>query len=352
MIQPVQKNDKTKKYFSANEIYLVVGFFGFLLGVFIYTFFTPNYYRMEEPVKFEVKEGQALASIIDSLYAKEIIPGKFSMKVAAFLYGAEKKIKAGRYEVPNGLSYLDLVELLVDGSPAKQQLITIPEGIWQHRLAGLLQTELGIDSSRFMDLSRNKRFIESLGINASNIEGYLLPNTYYFYHDSRVEEVIKRLHNHLEELFDESAMKRMDSLGMNKNEILTLASIIEAETNISSEFKTISGVYHNRLKSGMALQADPTVQYLIRYRDNPVVLLKDLDINSPFNTYLHPGLPPAPINNPGEEAILAALYPEEHNYYYFVADGSGGHKFARTHSEHLQNVSEYRRWQREQRLKR
>ena len=346
MILPVQNNGKFKKKFSETEIYLIVGFFGFLVGSFVYTFFTPNYYPMKSPVLFEVTEGEHLSEIIDSLYEQDIIDSRLNMKAAVFLTGAARNVKAGRYEIPNGLSYLELVDLLIEGSPATQKLVTIPEGIWQHKLASLFQQELDIDSTKFMMLSTNKQFINSLGIDASSLEGYLLPNTYYFYFNSTAENVITKLHNHLEELFDSTAMRRIDSMGMTKHEILTLASIIDGETNISSEFKTISGVYHNRLETGMPLQADPTVQYLIRYRKKPVVLLKDLEIDSPYNTYLHNGLPPGPINNPGKEAILAAIYPEKHNYYYFVADGTGGHKFARTLSEHLQNVNEYRRWQR------
>ena len=345
-----QENQKTPA-FSPNEIYAVAGFFGFILGIFIYTFFTPYYYSQDPPVQIEIKEGKTLTTVIDTLYAKEVIPSKFNMKVAAFLYGAETKIKAGRYNIPNGLSYLDLLEVLIEGAPEKQKLVTIPEGIWQFKLAGLLQKELGIDSTRFMALSENKSFLRSIGIETDNLEGYLLPNTFYFYYDSSEEEVIRRLKKHMDELFDEEAMRRLDELDMTKHELLTLASIIDAETNIESEFGTVSGVYHNRLKIGMLLQADPTVQYLIRHRKSPFVYLKDLEIDSPFNTYKNAGLPPKPLNNPGKEAILAALYPEEHNYYYFVADGTGGHKFGRNHAEHLRNVSEYRRWQRNQRLR-
>jgi len=135
---------------------------------------------------------------------------------------------------------------------------------------------------------------------------------------------------------------------MTKHEILTLASIVEAESNIFSEYKTISGVYHNRLEKGIALQADPTVQYLIRERKNKKVYLKDLEINSKFNTYKFPGLPPAPINNPGKDAIMAALYPENNKYLYFVADGTGRHNFSETFTEHSQNVLRYRQWRNNQ----
>ena len=137
-------------------------------------------------------------------------------------------------------------------------------------------------------------------------------------------------------------------IGFTTHEILTLASIIEGETNIIEEMPRISGVYHNRLRRGMKLQADPTIQYLIpgEWRR---VLFKDLEIDSPYNTYKYKGLPPGPINNPGKDAILAALYPEQNKYLYFVADGKGGHSFSKTFNEHSRKVIQYRKWVRSQR---
>ena len=135
---------------------------------------------------------------------------------------------------------------------------------------------------------------------------------------------------------------------MDKNKILTMASIIDGESNLVNEFKRISGVYHNRIKKGWKLQADPTVQYLVRQKRKKVnrIFYKDLEIDSKYNTYKYYGLPPTPINNPGKEAILAALYPEKHDYYFFVADGNGGHHFAKNHKEHQINVNRYRTWRR------
>jgi UPF0755 protein len=349
----IPKTDETHtpKKFSVNEIYLVAAFFGFILGFLIITFFTPNYYSRTAPVELTVEEGSSLTEVIDSLCKYEVIPSRFNMKIAAFLYGAERKIKAGKYNIPNGLSYLQLVDLLVDGSPVAQKLVTIPEGVWQNKLAGILQRNLNVDSTEFMDLSYDQSFLRNLGIKSVSLEGYLLPDSYYFLSDISTKNIIRKLVNELNKFFDEEKKHRAHELGLTMHEVLTLASIIEAETSIASELQTVSGVYHNRLKRGMLLQADPTVQFLIRNRKRPIVLLKDLELNSPYNTYKRVGLPPSPINNPGKAAINAALYPEEHNYYYFVADGTGGHKFATTHSQHIQNVSEYRQWQREQRFK-
>jgi len=130
---------------------------------------------------------------------------------------------------------------------------------------------------------------------------------------------------------------------MNMHEILTMASIVEGETRVADERARVAGVYYNRLNIGMLLQADPTIQYIVS--DSPRrILYRDLSINSPYNTYMYGGLPPGPVNNPGPAAIHAALYPESHEYYYFVADGEGRHTFTRNYEEHLRAVRRFREW--------
>lgn len=334
-----------KSLLSRREVIFIVIFFFFVLGLLVFTFFFPNYYDLQEPVKIEVRKGQTLSQISDSLYEKKIIPSRINMKIAAIIYGAERKLKAGRYNIPNGLSYLQLVELLIEGAPDAEVLVTIGEGIWQKDLAQLLKEKLDVDSSKIMELSKSRSFLNSLGIDADNLEGYLLPDSYYFYTHSTEEEILRKLSNQMNKIFnDPKVIERMKELKMNKQQVLTLASIIEAESNLFSEFKTISGVYHNRLKKGMLLQADPTVQYLIRDKRKNKIYYKDLEIDSKFNTYKYPGLPPAPINNPGKDAIMAALFPEVHKYYYFVANGEGGHFFSTNMNDHNTNVLRYREW--------
>lgn len=343
------QNQKRKILFSKNELITIAAFFAFVLGLLIFTFFSPNYYEGDQTIEFDIAKGETLSKVIDSLYSKEIIPNKLNMKIASFMYGADRKIKAGRYTIPNGLSYLQLVELLINGSTVQQVLVTIPEGIGQNELAGLLKEKLLLDSAKVIGLSSSKSFLSSLNITGNDLEGYLLPESYYFYPLSSEEDVLRRLKNEMEKFFSPELTRRMNELKMSKKEVLTLASIIDGESNSISEFKTISGVYHNRLKRGMLLQADPTVQYLIRNRKNKKLYLKDLEINSKYNTYKYVGLPPGPINNPGKDAILAALYPEKNDYLYFVANGNGGHYFAKSFAEHSQNVLRYRQWQRKQR---
>jgi len=338
--------NKHKFKISKSEVYISTAVFGFLFGLMLFIFFAPNYYKQTSPVEFKIPAGSSLTSVVDSLYKRRIISSKKSMQAAAFMFGVDKNIKAGSYKIPNGLSYFALLKLFLDGSPEKQISVTIPEGVWQFNLAQLLSDALPLDKEKLMDLSEDKVFLKSLGINAKTIEGYLLTETYYFYEDISEEEALRKLKFEMDKLFaPRSIINRMFELGMSKHEILTIASIIEGESNIVSEFPRISGVYHNRLKKGIRLQADPTIQFLKRHKSNKNrILYVDLEIDSPYNTYMYDGLPPGPINNPGKDAVMAALYPEKHDYYYFVADGKGGHIFAKTITEHNKNVSLYREW--------
>jgi len=294
-----------------------------------------------------VESGSNFNAVVDSLYNKNIIPSKTNLKVAAFLFGLEKSIKAGRYELPNGISYVSLLSLLHEGIPKKQKLATIHEGIWQKDLAVLLEQELGVSAKEILRLSKNKKFISELELNTNTLEGYLLPETYYFFEGSTEKEILKKLSDGMTNLFnDDNVIERMEAMNKSKHQILTMASIIDGESNKVDEFKRISGVYYNRLNKGWKLQADPTVQYIVRKKRKKVnkIYYKDLEIDSKYNTYMYYGLPPAPINNPGKDAIMAALFPENNDYFYFVADGKGGHVFSRNSREHQIQVNRYRNW--------
>jgi len=344
-LKKIVEVEKTSLLLTKNDLIILGALFGLVFGFLLYMFFGPNYYNGYSPRKFEIKKGETFQQVVDSLYSKGFISNKTAMKFAAMFYDVDGKIKAGYYSIPNGLSYLDLLDLLVKGAPLKQKLVTIPEGIWQFDLAGLLHKELGLDSAKIMKLSYNKEFLRSLNIHTKSIEGYLLPDTYYFFVDITEREILKKLKYEMDKIFDSPEVKKqMRKLHKTKNEILTLASIIEAESNKESEYPVIAGVYYNRLKRRMKLQADPTIQYLKRKRKHNRIYFKDLEIDSPYNTYKYYGLPPSPINNPGRAAVLAALFPQKNNYLYFVADGKGGHLFSRSLSKHLINVRKYRKW--------
>lgn len=328
---------------TRNQWLFVFFFFLILILSGYYLLWTPNDYNLDEPLVFEIKSGESFQSVTDRLSSLGIIPNKTVFRIAAFVYGAETRIKAARFRIENGLSYLDLIDLLTNGPADYLRSIRVNDGQTLKWLAGKVRRDLRMDSTAFYQKAHDREFIKSLGLNVSSLEGYLFSKSYQIYERSDPEEVLKVFYDALKEFWTDSLQKRAESIKLSMHQVLTLASIIKGETNAYDEMPRISGVYHNRLKKGMKLQADPTVQYLMKDGWKRLTY-KDLTIDSPYNTYRYFGLPPAPINNPGANAILAALYPEKHNFYFFVADGKGRHKFAKTYSEHLRNVREYRKW--------
>lgn len=331
-----------KKILYRWESVLIFAVFIFLLLLFYNIFFTPNYYSVKEPVQFDIKKGEAFSSVADRLYEKGVIPNKINFRIAAFIYGAERKVRAARFHLPNGLSYLDLLDYFISGECEFERSVSISDGQTIKWLAYKLERDIFIDSSNFVNIAFNQEFINALGLNLSSLEGYLFAKEYIVYERSSPEELLGIFYNGLNDFFVDSLEERARQLGFTRHEILTLASIIKGETNLEEEMPIISGVYHNRLRIGMRLQADPTIQYLLPdgWRR---LLYEDLQIDSPYNTYKYSGLPPGPINNPGAKAILAALFPEDNKYLYFVADGNDGHKFSKSLAEHNRNVREFRK---------
>lgn len=333
--------------FSKAQLVIVVTVFIVLVIIGYITFFTSNHFDRPSPFTFEIKDGESFTSVTERLFEQSIIPSKFNFRVAAFLYGGERKVKAARYSIQNDLSYLDLLDLLVNGPADYLRAIKINDGQTLKWLGAKVRRNVKIDSASFVNLATNKEFIQSLGLDVSTLEGYLFSKTYKMYERTSPEEAIKIFYNSFKEFFNDSLKQRAKEVGLSVHQTLTLASIIKGETNLVEEMPVISGVYHNRLKIGMRLQADPTIQYLLPGGWRRLTY-QDLKIESPYNTYKYSGLPPGPINNPGANAIMAALYPDKNNYLYFVANGNGGHKYSKTYSDHLRNVTQYRKWIEEQ----
>lgn len=336
------RNLLTRKQFIA-----VGTFFAVVLFFLWFTFFTSNHYPGKGPVRFEIRIGEPLTEIVDDLYAREIIPNRTNMRVATFLMGAGKKFRAARYMVPNGLSYLGLIDLFVNGNGDFTREVSIREGLSIKWMAYILEQKISTDSAAFVNIAENPALSDSLGINAKSLQGYLMPGKYYFYDNSSAREIVDSLYKNFNEFWSDSLKQQANNLGYSIHQVVTLASIVKGETNREEEMPIIAEVYYNRLKIGMPLQADPTIQYVMP-NGWKRLSYRDLKIKSPYNTYLHRGLPPGPINNPGKGPLLAALYPDSNNYLYFVADGKGGHIFSRNYREHLRAVAKYRRWLRSQ----
>ncbi len=280
-----------------------------------------------------IPRGAGIIRIAALLREEGLLQQPQTFRLAAKILGYEKKLKAGKYLIPANASNIEILRILYQGRPYEES-VTIPEGVTARKIASILARKVNIDSSAFMQTVFDSSWARQLGVPAPALEGYLFPDTYRFYWGISPEEVTRIMVRQFFAQLPDSAEERAQELGFSLHEVVTLASIIEGEAVIDSERATISAVYHNRLKRGMLLQADPTIQYIIP--DGPRRLLKrDLQIDSPYNTYKYRGLPPGPINNPGRESIIAALYPADVPYLYFVARGDGSHIFSTTYAQHL-----------------
>ncbi|NTW52293.1 MAG: endolytic transglycosylase MltG [Chlorobiaceae bacterium] len=293
-----------------------------------------------EPATINIHRGTGFRQIVDKLQEAKVIRFRWPLLLTGTIFPELHKIKPGRYTVPLNLSTFSLLQHL-HSSPQDEVRLMIPNGIEQRKIAAIVAANLDIDSTAFMATSRDRKLLSSLGIKGETTEGYLFPGTYNFPWASTPREVITFLAGRFRAFYTDSLRQAASKAGMSELQLMTLASIVEAETPVDGEKPAIAGVYLNRLKKNMRLQADPTVQYAID-GDARRLYFKDLEIDSPYNTYRHAGLPPGPICNPGPASIRAVLNPAKSNYLYFVATGQGGHAFSSTLAGHGQNIRRYR----------
>lgn len=317
-----------------------------LLCIYGLTLFLPwSISENPENIQIAIKRGMTPKEISVLLKDGGIIRGTRSFLLGAKLLGVTRKLQAGEYRFQGSLSNYKVLRTLYKGRVVTG-FVTFPEGTRSFKMASILKKTFGVDSTRFMALVNDTSFCRSLGIDASTLEGYIYPDTYRFQLNPTPENILKRMVDRFHEVFADTLKKRATVLGFSMHEVVTLASLVEGEAGLDSERTTIAALYLNRLKRGMLLQADPTIQYIIQ--DGPRRLLtKDLEIDSPYNTYIHSGLPPGPVNNPGLASLLATLYPSSSDFLYMVANGDGSHTFSRTVDEHIRAKQRFDRVRRD-----
>jgi len=293
------------------------------------------------PARFAVQRGESFRSVARRLGELDLVDHPGVLEIYAWVRGWDRKVKAGTYEITRGQTPKDILGKLVLGDVFRVA-VTIPEGFMLTQIAGAL-VAAGVDSTAFADLSTDEETRRRLGVAGPTLEGYLFPDTYIVAVGMTPAEAAEMMKARLDEVMDEKMARRLEEISMTRNEALTLASIIQAEARLADEMALVSAVYHNRLRSGVKLEADPTVAYAMGgYKGR--LYYKDLEIDSPYNTYRYAGLPPGPICAPGKAAIMAALYPDTScKAVYFVAKGDGGHIFSLTLEEHLAAVESVKR---------
>lgn len=280
-----------------------------------------------------IPSGASFHQVADSLIKKDLLSNKTLFLILGRITGKEKKVRAGLFDIPRNLSPWRLLNYL-ENAPPHRSKVTLQEGILSDKMASLLQTAVGIDSARFVALVNDSAFANKLVPGAHSLEGYMLPETYFFEWKTSEEKIITHLVQEMLDIFDsDSVRKQLELISRDPYQILTLASIVEGEALVDSERVVIASLYYNRLRLGWPLQADPTIQYILPGPPRRL-LHKHLAIDSPYNTYKYAGLPPGPINNPGKLSVLACIFPVASPYLYMVAIGDGRHKFSRTLREH------------------
>lgn len=290
-----------------------------------------------------VPPGTPFGVVADSLAAKEIIRAPTLFRLYARATSADHSIRPGTYGFRKGTGWKAVLDDLRDGRVLTVRLV-IPEGWDVRRIAPRLARLTGVDPDSILRILTDTAMPARYGVPGPTLEGYLYPATYTLPMDAPLGTVLEILTGEYRKRWTPERRSRADSLGMSEREVVTLASIVEKEAKIRDEMPTIAAVYHNRLRIGYPLQADPTVQYALGEHQSRLLYAHiDSVADHPYNTYRRRGLPPGPIASPSEAALHATLYPAEVPYLYFVARPDGSHIFSRTLVEHNRARAEVRR---------
>lgn len=298
-----------------------------------------------EATRVGVPPGASLGAIGDTLVARGILSHRRWFTLRGRLRNVDRSLKHGIYEFAPGTSVEVLLDRLTLGDAVRFN-VTLPEGATIFDLAHRAESTLAIPADSILAALRDTVLLGRFGIAAASAEGWLLPTTYDFGGYATAQDVVSRFLQGRQEEWPADWQERGDAIDLDQAEILTLASIVEGEAQLAEELPLVAAVYRNRLRLGMPLQADPTIQYaylLDTGARKPRLFNSDYAYQSPYNSYLFTGLPPTPIGNPSPEAIAAVLAPAAVPYIYFVARGDGGHLFAKSYREHVNNIRRLRR---------
>lgn len=331
---------------KALKIILVVsvvlaGAAAFVLGRYYIDNKRPNF--TEEYVLY-VRPETTLGQIADSLQARAGMVRPKSLERALREVDAASKLKPGRYVIDTTATSIYVARMLVFGWQTPQNLVLSGTMRNKGRIAKKISTQMMVDSASVAQALDSTEFLKGYGFTPENVFAMILPDTYQMYWTASVEEIFDRLKKEYDAFWTEDRLAKAKAQGLSKMQVSIMASIVSGETLKEFEYPVIAGVYQNRYKKKMKLQADPTIAFCFDYTLDRI-LKKHLTVDSPYNTYKHVGLPPAPINVPPKACLDAVLNPDKHGYIFFCASPSfdGTHRFAVTYSEHLKNAREFQR---------
>lgn len=296
--------------------------------------------KIQKDTEVYVPKGASFSLIASLFREKGIIKDEQVFIITGKILRIEKRARAGYYLITRDMRGIDVIKKLLEGRVIEYPL-TVVEGDSLYEIADKLGNINPEFKNEIWKIAYDKEFLESLNIKSPSIEGYLFPSTYNIPKGMSIEEILTMMVKKFWRVYNEKLIEETETRGWTVGEVLTLASIIEKEAKTDEEKPLISAVYHNRLKLGMPLQADPTTIYGIK-RFKEGVTKKDLKNKTPYNTYIIKGLPPGPIASPGLKSILAALYPAKVPYLYFVSRGDGTHEFSSDYKRHLSAINQIR----------
>jgi UPF0755 protein len=311
-----------------------------LLGGYTALFAVSKQGWMEKKVL--IPEGATLEKVSQVLEEEGVISHPWFFVLAGKATLSERRIHAGEYLLNSEMGDLEMLRIFRDGKILTHRLV-VREGATLREVGHLLADEGLVDGPLFDALTHDTTLLSSMGISGESLEGYLYPDTYFFYKGQKAESILRRMVSRFHEMYIPQFTERAQEIGMNQLEVVTLASIIEKEAVAPSDSPLISAVFHNRLRKGIPLQSDPTVIYALGEGFDGDLKRVHLRIASPYNTYVHKGLPPGPIGSPSRASLRAALYPSNEDYYYFVSKNDGTHFFSKTIKDHNMAVAIYQR---------
>lgn len=326
---------------------IVVLFLLLALGLVAYVavkIFGPNTGSFTEGEYLHIRTGAVYSEVKAQLVKGHFIKDERSFDLLAKRAGYPEKVRAGRYHLEPGMSNYEIIRKLRSGMQTPVRMV-IGKLRTKEQLIQKLSSELEADPRALRQQFSDPVYLAQFGLDTHSVLAAVIPDTYEFFWNSSADQAYRRLAKHYKQYWDSSRVAKAEALGLRPRELVTLASIVEEETNQNEEKGRIASVYLNRLRLGMPLQADPTVRYawgdfMIRR-----VTRKHLQYPSPYNTYLNPGLPPGPICTPSRKTLEAVLNAPNTDYFYFCAreDFSGFHRFARTYREHQKNARLYQK---------
>ena len=302
---------------------------------------TPEY---DGAISVKIPPSASFDTVVDSLVTLGILKNPQTFKMIAGATGWKEQVKPGHYSIESGKSNYDLLDTIRKGLQTPVR-VTIPPGSRPDRVAEAVAKQMNFDAEDFLAAVNDANLAGELGTDTLHLFSYMLPETYFVYWLTDAPSMVKKIKSEFDQFFTPEMRKKADDMGYSVEEVLSVASIVEWETNHDEEKPEIAGVYLNRLKERWRLDADPTVQYALLEIEGKRrrLFFADYKIDHPYNTYKFRGLPPGPVTNPSPSSINAVLDPVDHNYMFFVAKGDGSHTFTRTLSEHVRASREFHR---------